>query len=84
MRTVRVGTRTSALAMAQAEAVIAAMKSKSPELDFEIVPLKTRGDRLADVPLADFGGKGSCSREELILPCTAPRTCPGGLRTGWS
>ena len=63
MRTVRVGTRTSALAMAQTEAVIAAMKSKSPELDFEIVPLKTRGDRLADVPLADFGGKGAFVEE---------------------
>lgn len=63
MRTVRVGTRTSALAMAQTAAVIAAMKDKAPDICFEIVPMKTRGDRLADVPLADFGGKGAFVEE---------------------
>lgn len=39
--------------------VILAMKSRAPELEFELVPLKTRGDKLLDVSLAGFGGKGA-------------------------
>ena len=35
------------------------MKSRAPELEFELVPLKTRGDKLLDVSLAGFGGKGA-------------------------
>lgn len=49
--------------MAQTRAVILAMKEKAAELDFEIVPLTTRGDRLAGVSLTEFGGKGAFVEE---------------------
>lgn len=45
--------------MKQTEAVIRAVKSREPDLEFKIVPLKTKGDKLLQVSLAEFGGKGA-------------------------
>ncbi|MGN0377862.1 MAG: hydroxymethylbilane synthase [Suilimivivens sp.] len=72
MTTIKVGTRTSALAMKQTELVIQAMKIKNQDLNFQIVPMKTRGDKLLSVPLADFGGKGAFVEEfeEALLDGT--------------
>jgi hydroxymethylbilane synthase/uroporphyrinogen III methyltransferase/synthase len=49
--------------------VIQALQEKHKELSFEIIPLKTRGDKITDVPLADFGGKGAfvTEFEEALL-----------------
>jgi hydroxymethylbilane synthase len=55
---IRVGTRGSALALAQAGLVRAGLGA-----DAEIVPMRTEGDRLADAALAAVGGKGLFVRE---------------------
>ncbi|HEY4113114.1 MAG TPA: hydroxymethylbilane synthase [Rhizomicrobium sp.] len=59
--TLRIGTRGSALALAQANMVRDALAARG--LVCEIVPLKTTGDRITDRPLADIGGKGLFTKE---------------------
>lgn len=56
---VRVGTRGSPLALSQTRWVV---EQFSPRL-VEIVVIKTSGDRLAQAPLADLGGKGLFVKE---------------------
>jgi len=58
---IRLGTRTSPLALAQAAGVADALRRLGVEVD--IVPMKTEGDRLASARLADVGGKGLFVRE---------------------
>ncbi len=58
---VRVGTRSSALALAQADSVAEPLRRLGR--DVEIVPMKTEGDRLLGARLADVGGKGLFVRE---------------------
>ena len=58
----RLGTRGSRLALAQAEMVKAALKRKAGR-DCELVVLKTTGDKILDRPLADAGGKGLFTKE---------------------
>lgn len=58
IETVRVGTRGSKLALAQTELVIAAWREKYPEVAVEPVIIRTKGDKIQDRPLLDFGGKG--------------------------
>jgi hydroxymethylbilane synthase len=62
---IRVGTRASALALAQARAVTAGLGGT----EIEIVPMRTEGDRLAEARLAVVGGKGLFVRdiEEALL-----------------
>jgi hydroxymethylbilane synthase len=65
MPTLRIGTRGSPLALAQARAVATALRDThgwGPEL-IEIVPITTSGDQLRDRPLAEAGGKGLWTRE---------------------
>jgi hydroxymethylbilane synthase len=57
----RLGTRGSRLAVAQAGQVADALRARGAEI--EIVIIRTSGDRLADVALADFGGKALFVRE---------------------
>ena len=61
MRTLRLGTRGSRLAVAQAGQVADALRARGAEI--EIVVIRTSGDRLADVALADFGGKALFVKE---------------------
>lgn len=62
---VRIGTRGSALALAQAhetrDRLVAA--HGMAEQDFEIVVIKTTGDRILDRPLSEIGGKGLFTKE---------------------
>jgi hydroxymethylbilane synthase len=60
---IKVGTRESDLAVAQSKWVIAAIQSKFPDLEFELVPMKTTGDRMLDQRLAQIGGKGLFIKE---------------------
>ncbi|MFV9838891.1 MAG: hydroxymethylbilane synthase [Aaplasma endosymbiont of Hyalomma asiaticum] len=60
---VRIGTRGSMLAMAQATAVKSAMVARFPELSFRVLSIKTSGDIHVDVPLHDIGGKGLFIKE---------------------
>jgi hydroxymethylbilane synthase len=89
MRTLRLGTRGSRLAVAQAGQVADALRARGVEI--EIVIIRTSGDRLADVALADFGGKALFVREieEALLDGRVdagvhslkdmPAVLPGGL-----
>ncbi len=67
---IRIGTRSSALARAQTDEVMAALVATSglrPE-DCLAVPISTRGDRVTDRPIRDLGGKGVfCSEIETAL-----------------
>ena len=58
---VRIGTRGSRLALVQAEAVAAGLRARGARV--EIVAIRTSGDQLATVPLADFGGKALFIKE---------------------
>ena len=55
-RTLKVGTRGSGLALFQARAVAALLEQRAG-IASEIVVIKTSGDRLAEAPLAEIGGK---------------------------
>ncbi|HKZ06500.1 MAG TPA: hydroxymethylbilane synthase [Methylomirabilota bacterium] len=59
--TIRLGTRGSRLALVQTEAVAAGLRARGAEI--EIVTIRTSGDQLADVALADFGGKALFVKE---------------------
>jgi len=60
---VRIGTRGSPMALAQAEAVRAGLAAAHPGLVLEIVTIRTTGDRVQDRPLAAIGGKGLFTKE---------------------
>ena len=59
----RIATRSSPLAMWQAEEVARRLKLLYPDLRLELVQMKTRGDKLLDAPLAKVGGKGLFVKE---------------------
>lgn len=58
VRTLRIGTRGSKLALVQSELVRAALVQHHPGLEVELVRITTRGDAVLDRPLAAIGGKG--------------------------
>jgi hydroxymethylbilane synthase len=58
---IRLGTRGSRLALVQCQSVAGALRAHGAEV--EIVVIKTAGDRLAQVALADFGGKALFVKE---------------------
>ena len=64
-RPLKIGTRGSALALAQAHETRARLMAAHglPEAAFEIVEIKTTGDRILDRPLKEIGGKGLFTRE---------------------
>jgi hydroxymethylbilane synthase len=64
-RKLKLGTRGSPLALAQARKVAAALETAQrwPAGYVEIIPIKTTGDRVQDRPLAEIGGKGLWTKE---------------------
>lgn len=60
---IRVGTRGSVLALRQTEEVIRALKSVWTSLEFELVVIKTTGDKVIDTPLFKIGSKGLFVKE---------------------
>jgi hydroxymethylbilane synthase len=62
---IRIGTRGSPLALAQASQTrrLLAEALSLPEESILIVPIRTTGDRITDRPLADAGGKGLFTKE---------------------
>lgn len=60
---IRVGTRESALARLQTDIVTNGLSSIQSDLEIEIVPVTTRGDRVLDRPIADLGGRGVFVKE---------------------
>lgn len=59
----RIATRTSALALWQANYVKDRLEALHPDLAVELVPLVSKGDKILDVPLAKVGGKGLFVKE---------------------
>jgi hydroxymethylbilane synthase len=65
-----IGTRGSRLALWQAEWVRGALLREFPGTPVELAVIKTQGDRILDVPLAQVGGKGLFVKEiEEALLC---------------
>ena len=91
---IRLGTRGSPLAWQQAQWVKDRLEQRHPELKVELVKIKTKGDKILDVPLAQVGGKGLFVKEieEALLTKRVdlavhsmkdmPGDLPEGLRIG--
>jgi len=60
---IKVGTRGSKLAKVQANSVVDALKKAAPEIEAEICVIKTSGDIMQDVSLAQIGGQGVFVKE---------------------
>jgi hydroxymethylbilane synthase len=68
VKSLRIATRKSALALWQTEHVAARLRQLHPQLGVELVPLSTRGDEVLDRSLAAIGGKGLFLKElELAM-----------------
>ena len=67
MKTLRIATRKSELAMTQtrlvADRMVACAKALGEDLDYELVSMTTEGDRRLDKSLSSFGGKGVFIKE---------------------
>lgn len=62
-KTLRIATRKSPLALWQANEVGRLLKEFHPDLNIELVTMKTKGDKILDTPLAKVGGKGLFVKE---------------------
>ncbi|MBA3028921.1 MAG: hydroxymethylbilane synthase [Desulfobacteraceae bacterium] len=60
---IKIGTRGSKLALWQAQWVKEGLEKKHPGLTVDLEIIKTRGDKILDVPLAKVGGKGLFVKE---------------------
>lgn len=68
MKTLRIATRKSPLALWQTEHVAERLRALHPDLGIELVPMSTRGDEVLDRSLAAVGGKGLFLKElELAM-----------------
>ena len=61
--TIRIGTRKSALALAQSKLVGDAILNSFPHIKIEYVPMNTVGDKRLDISLQKIGGKGLFTKE---------------------
>jgi hydroxymethylbilane synthase len=93
-RKIHIGTRGSKLALWQAHWVQGELLKTHPTLSVEIIVIKTKGDKILDVPLAKVGGKGLFVKEiedallegkiDLAVHSMKdmPAELPGGLTIG--
>jgi hydroxymethylbilane synthase len=63
LKELRIGTRASQLALWQANWVKSELEKRYPEMKVTLVKIKTIGDKILDVPLAQVGGKGLFVKE---------------------
>lgn len=63
MRTIRIGSRDSKLAIIQAQMVASAIKSYDKNIQTSLVLMKTTGDKILDRTLDQIGGKGLFVKE---------------------
>lgn len=94
MKKLTIATRGSRLALWQAEHVKERLLALEPDLEIDLAVIKTKGDIILDVPLAQVGGKGLFVKEieEALLNKSAamavhsikdvPMTLPDGLTLG--
>jgi hydroxymethylbilane synthase len=59
----RIGTRASQLALWQANWIKSELERQYPGAEVELLKIKTMGDKILDVPLAQVGGKGLFVKE---------------------
>ena len=59
----RIGTRASQLALWQANWIKSELEREYPGIVVELIKIKTTGDKILDVPLAQVGGKGLFVKE---------------------
>lgn len=86
----RIGTRGSALALAQTELVVSAIKAKYPGAVIEKVIISTKGDRETDKPVSSFGDKGvfiteieeALSNGSIDMAVHSAKDLPGELKEG--
>ncbi len=62
-RKIRIGSRPSKLALAQAAIVRERLTKEIPGIEIEIVEIRTSGDKMTSASLADVGGKGLFIKE---------------------
>jgi hydroxymethylbilane synthase len=62
-KSLKIGTRASKLAMWQANWVKSAIAKTYPQQNIELITIKTKGDKILNVPLAKVGGKGLFVKE---------------------
>ncbi|MFA0814174.1 MAG: hydroxymethylbilane synthase [Anaerofustis sp.] len=62
-RTIRIGSRDSKLAVAQTELLMKQIQTHHPELNLELITMKTTGDLILDRNLDQIGGKGLFVKE---------------------
>ena len=60
---IRIGSRDSVLALAQTRLVMDAIRQHHPDVELELVTMKTTGDRILDRTLDKVGGKGLFVKE---------------------
>lgn len=60
---IRIGSRESRLAVMQSQMVMAAIQREHPEIEMELVTMKTTGDKILDKTLDKIGGKGLFVKE---------------------
>tara|TARA_Y100001954_G_scaffold225506_1_gene266178 strand:- start:654 stop:1673 length:1020 start_codon:yes stop_codon:yes gene_type:complete len=94
MKQLVIATRGSALALWQANHIKDRLEAEHPGLSVELLKIKTKGDKILDVPLAKVGGKGLFVKEieEALLDGRAhiavhsmkdvPTELPEGLEVG--
>ena len=94
MRTIRIGTRGSSLALRQTDLVRRAIERLEPGFEVEVRTIRTTGDILSDAPLDAIGGKGVFVKEiercllEHEIDCAVhslkdmQAVLPGGLCIG--
>ena len=63
MKKIIIGSRESRLAVIQSEMVIQAIHDCDPEMDTELVTMKTTGDKILDRTLDKIGGYGLFVKE---------------------
>lgn len=62
-RKIKIGTRGSQLALWQANHIKSILEEKYPDYSFDLVKIKTQGDKILDVALSKVGGKGLFVKE---------------------
>jgi len=90
VKRIKIGTRGSTLALRQTAGVGERIAQQHPDLHIEVVRIKTAGDRITDVPLAQVGGKGLFVKEieeallrgEIDLAVHSMKDVPSELPSG--
>lgn len=74
MRKIRIGSRDSRLAAAQAKIICDLLQQNHPKVQLELVTMKTTGDRVLDMGLETIG--------EKVMDCIIGRKMEDGLKIG--